>query len=118
MNITKMAETIRQNPDGVTLDFNGNKVTPAMGYAVSITDNKTKKLNPFLLESLTAMALSLNTDKAFIGAWRDSQTGFFYIDITLIVNSRYIAEGIAQAFKQKAIFDFKTFQEIRLNATR
>lgn len=97
--------TVKNNKDGVSINpltmlpVNTNK-----GYFVSITDNKRIKADYRIVSMLKNKAKELGLKKWFIGYWKDGKTGFNYFDLSLHINDKKEAIGIAKIFNQKAIY--------------
>ena len=120
MNINKVLEQIKNNVDGVTLDFNGNK-PELKGFMVSVTDNKINESDfnnvqkiTDVLNKLQETAKLLNNINIFIGSWYDNLTKAFYIDLSLNINDLNQAIETAKSFNQKAIFNISDFETIDL----
>jgi hypothetical protein len=50
----------------------------------------------------------------YVGAWRDSQTGQCYLDLSELVSDRTVAEHRGRAQRQRCIYHLATGAEIRL----
>jgi len=120
MNIKKI---LSSNADGATLDAKTLKpVNIKTGYAVSITDNAVNNITQKeeaqlikLIEDINSIAkkINLKSNAYYIGYWLDKKTGIGYLDITLHIEDLKTAKTLAKIHDQKAIFSFRTFQEIR-----
>ena len=109
----RLKKLIKNNPDGFTATAQGKKINPKNlrgFYAVSLTNNNNKDKD-ILIKSVLRLNSLFNFN---IGGWMDKQTGVYYLDLTLLEQSEIIALSIAKEFNQKAIFNFKTFSEIRV----
>ena len=100
------------NPEGFTV--NANNFEPiTTGYAVAVKETQ----NSFGKDGAARVIQfqSENTEKVnAFGGWRDSETGLYYYDATIIVNSLEEATRLGRANGQIAVFHLDTMQEIRL----
>jgi hypothetical protein len=118
MNLETLKKTVSNNPDGVTMNLNGEAVSLS-GFAVSITHETLKAVDveqgteafKRTLERLLSTATALNRP-AFIGAWKDND--ILCLDVTLNIQDRNDALTVARLFKQLAIFDFNNLTEVRV----
>ena len=108
-------KVIGENPRGFTADKNGNLQNFKRGYAVSVTNNASTD-KAALIDKAFNNFKSLNRiyKNLFFGGWHDVQSGLFYLDMSLIITNRKTALMFARMHNQKAIFNFKTFEEIRV----
>ena len=99
------------NPDGYTV--NAKTLQPVTtGYAVAVEGTQNSFGNAGLARVI-AYVLSHPEINA-IGGWKDSQTGKYYFDATIIVQDLETATKLGKENKQIAIFHLDTLQEIRL----
>lgn len=114
MDTKQIIERIKANPDGITLDFNGNKINPKNGYAVSLTNHviPLNKINASFLKRLRHDSRLIKG--ALLGGWRD-KNGNQYLDITVLVSDIREAFTIGRKHKQQAIFSFADMKEIYLS---
>jgi len=115
MAIKTLLKTLENNPDGVTINpLTYQPEYIKRGFAVSLTDNAFSVVNKSTAKAIAAdikaTARQLHLKKWYIGAWSDGKK--YYIDLSIIVESKKIALELGKIFKQKAIFDFSTLQSI------
>lgn len=99
------------NPEGYTVD--ARTLQPVTtGYAVAVAATQ----NSFNAEGLAAVVdyVSTHGDINAFGGWRDSQTGNYYYDATIIVSDKAKAIELGRLNNQLAIFDLANLEEIRL----
>jgi hypothetical protein len=100
------------NEEGCTLDFGLKLVQKAKGYFVALTDNAVKEITFEEIENLKALANKLNLNEAFIGYWRDSNTGIHYLDLSVHIEDNTTAVKMAREYNQKAIWDIANMDTI------
>jgi len=101
---------VRKNPEGFT--FNLQALAPQKnGFAVALEATQNS-FGPKGLAKVIRYALSNNIP--CIGGWRDSETGLYYFDATMVVDTLAEAIRLGKANHQKAIYDINTNTEIRL----
>ncbi len=106
----RIMNLVKNNPQGFTATPTGRKLSLKNGYAVSVTNNKSRNIS-LLIDRI----LNLNKDLDFkIGGWYDKKAKEFYLDLSIVEPSLIIAESIAKEFNQLAVFDFANLSEIRL----
>lgn len=94
---TAIAKAFETNPEGFTLNAEGEMVNPKRGYAVAVGEYKPE-------------------DKPeYVGGWTDEKTGTFYLDSVIILNRLRDAVKLGKRFNQLAIWDFGKQKEIRLD---
>lgn len=108
------------NVDGFTVDNHGNPVTS--GYALSIypeyetvipADADRKQA---ILDYIDNHQAVLAQDGHCLGGWLDSETGLFYLDVSIVVHDRQQAEHLARQAGQLAFFNLDTFEGVRVAA--
>ena len=108
----RLLNLIKENKNGFTANEKGHLLNLKKGYAVSITNNKEKKINDLINKALALNHLSIN--KFYFGGWYDNNEKTYYLDLTKVINSKQKALQTAKQFNQKAIFCFKTLNEIKV----
>lgn len=103
---------------GATWDVRRNKPVKA-GYAVGAHPDRTRVLDRDLTPDDVRQYIEDNYDlltkpNKFIGTWVDQQSGSTYLDVTTVL-PREAAIDLARKNGEKAIFDLKNKQEIRLD---
>jgi hypothetical protein len=118
----RLLEFIKNNPDGFTIDVDSLEF-PAVqsGIAVAPVKKAEIKVDPNNLtvdqvyefaETVTLMS-RLGNVKMFAGGWFDKETNEFNLDSSMVVDDTNDALYLADAGKQKAIFNLGTFEETR-----
>ena len=110
---------IKQNPEGFTVTIDGQPAPP--GYVVA----------PVKAAEITVRAEELDADsvreyaeilkdvadstnrETYAGGWLNSEDGLYYLDAVHIYDELDTALYIADSAEQLAIFDLRTFDEIR-----
>ena len=112
---------LKKHKDGATfspLDFTPQSFRH--GFAVSLTDNPiifniiTEPALQQHISRLDTLASSLHLNRYFYGWWLDKKTNIGYLDLSIIAKTKRMALKLARLYKQKAIFDFSTFQSVYL----
>lgn len=99
------------NPDGYTVDARTlQPVTSCYAVAVAATQNS---FGPEGLARVIEYVQNHPEVNAF-GGWYDSESGQYYYDATIIVDSLEKAIELGRANDQLAIFDLTNCKEIRL----
>lgn len=99
------------NPNGYTVD--AVTLQPiTSGYAVAVADTQDS-FGDEGLASVVDFVTTHNVVNAF-GGWYDSETGRYYHDATVIVDSLDEAMKMARKNQQLAIFHLDTLTEIRV----
>lgn len=83
------------------------------GFAVACSETQ----NSFGMEGLERVVRFVEQNKGTvncIGGWMDQESGKYYYDATIIVDSLDKAKMLGRINEQIAIFDLKNMQEIRL----
>ena len=110
---------IKQNPEGFTVTIDGQPAPP--GYVVApikaaeITvqaDELDAESVREYAEILKDVADSTNRE-TYAGGWLNSEDGLYYLDAVHIYDELDTALYIADSAEQLAIFDLRTFDEIR-----
>jgi hypothetical protein len=104
MNI--LVKTIRDNPDGFTVDRNGQHKSPKCGYFVGVTNNifsKVTRKELMLLECQRNDAHLIHKQCVYTGGWKDDNKS--YLDVSLHIMTLDKAKSLARSYGQKAIWD-------------
>lgn len=99
------------NPAGFTV--NAQTMEPiTKGFAVAVEETQ----NSFNAEGIEQVINYINNHPEVnaIGGWYDSESGRYYFDATIVVNSISEAIELGRINKQLAIFNLNTLEEIRL----
>ena len=115
MNTKQILKVARANKNGFTANLNGDLINMQKGYAVSITNNNGTDLKQ-LVKNLDRAEPVINraVKNLFVGGWRN-EAKVFFLDFSLILNSRSEAVAIAKQFNQEAIFNFKDKSSIAIS---
>ena len=111
LKIAALAAIAAANPEGFTV--NAKTLTPVtFGYAVAVCATQ----NSFGHEGLAAVVDYAKTDKEVtaFGGWLDSETGLYYYDAVIIVETLEDARQIATRENQLAFFCLHEMKEYRL----
>ena len=106
--INKIADFAAGNPDGFTVDLNLNPVTA--GYCVALSETQ----NSFGINGLEKVVKLAKQNNYCVGGWLDSESGKYYYDCTIVVDSLEKALLYGQLNNQIAIYNLNADQEIRL----
>ena len=112
--IKNIKRNMLENPNGFTLNKNGEMLNLNKGYAVSITNNINNDSDR-LIEDLFKLVKKHKVKFYAIGGWFDNDSRNFYLDITLITNKLSRAIGLGLKHNQKALFSFEDLRCINLN---
>lgn len=99
------------NPAGFTV--NAQTLEPiSTGFAVAVLDTQ----NSFNNEGINRVIEYVNNHPEVnaIGGWYDTESGRYYYDATIVVNTLSEAIELGRINKQLAIFNLNTLEEIRL----
>lgn len=109
--IIALANIALVNPDGYTVDARTLQPVTS-GYAVAVAATQ----NSFGPEGLARVIehVQNHPEVNAFGGWYDSESGQYYYDATIIVDSLEKAIELGRANDQLAIFDLTNMQEIRL----
>ena len=116
-------ETIINKETGFSIELldNGelkllNKGDIKQGYLIGITNNniKLKDLTEsYIIRFIDSVRLIKSSGKrCFIGYWFDSDTNQHYLDISIYQHNIYLSEHLKEIFKQKSIFNLKTWSVV------
>lgn len=111
IKIAALAAIAAANPEGFTV--NAKTLTPVTsGYAVAVCATQ----NSFGPEGLAAVVDYAKTDKEVtaFGGWLDSETGLYYYDAVIIVETLEDARQIATRENQLAFFCLHEMKEYRI----
>lgn len=106
--INRIADFAASNPDGFTVDLNLNPVDA--GYCVALSETQ----NSFGIAGLEKVVSLAKQNNYCVGGWYDKESGKYYYDCTIVVNSLEKALLYGQLNNQIAIFNLNACQEIRL----
>lgn len=101
-------EYSKKNPAGFTI--NADLQTITTGYAVAVRETQ----GSFGRDGLQRVVEYAETHHTAIGGWRDTATGLYYFDATLIVSDLTEAVRLGRENGQIAIYDIANNKEIRL----
>lgn len=104
---------IQRHPDGVSIDWNGEKITHG-GICVSVTNNimTPSQITPAFIARLRSLSKKFEPiGKTCVGSWRDSK-GQYFIDLTIITQDTKKALQLAKQYKQQAVFNLDTLETI------
>jgi hypothetical protein len=100
---------------GATRTLHGN--TPQTGYMVSVPGPE-KVLKVLTAASVNAFtrthAEKLSFPGAYVGAWLDTTTGLWYLDVSVNVRQRNQALRLGRQWSQLAVWDVENVQEVRV----
>ena len=115
-----LLEFIKANPDGFTVDLDGETVPPS-GYAFAPIKGAEIVIKP---EDLTLEVVDQLIDyvervqeitggDVYAGGWLDSESGNYFLDASMVFDDEAGALYAASAADQIAVFNLGTFDEIR-----
>jgi len=112
---------IQNNPDGFTISpetmepvSGGFVVAPLKEAEIIVGQELPEQVLIDYIEDNKAIAEATARD-VYLGGWFDTESNQYFLDNTLIVDSKEEALYIAEASEQLAIFDLNTFEEVRTN---
>jgi hypothetical protein len=100
------------HPEGFTMDVYGEIISPDQGYAVGMTPSSFESVGD-ALSTLVSIQEEWGFRNLHLGYWQDD--GQDYIDVVMVTRSREMVETLGRTMRQKAIWDFGTSSEIRLD---
>ena len=112
----KIKQIIKLNPNGFSVGLSDLKPIKAKDdlFCIAITDNRQKDENKAITDILKASVLfNPIKEKLVLGGWFDSENKKFCLDLVILEGNKDKALFLAQTFNQKAIFNLKTFEEIK-----
>lgn len=108
--ISVVAAFAANHPEGFTYNIETNN-TQTSGFAVACKETQ----NSFGPDGLERVAnFVLQNKVSCIGGWHDSDSGLFYYDATIIVDTLEKAVLLGRLNEQIAVFDLNTMQEVRI----
>lgn len=108
--VSIVAAFAANHPEGFTYNVVTNEAQTS-GFAVACKGTQ----NSFGKDGLEHVANYVLENKvACIGGWLDDESGLFYYDATIIVDTAEKAKLIGQFNEQIAYFDLNKMKEIRL----
>jgi len=97
-------KNLKENPEGVTLNFKGAVVEKKKGFYVSISNISGRRLNMLINKTLIIKKTAFNkTKNLYLGGWYDGKK--YFLDLTLFVENKKRAEYLGRLFNQQAIFN-------------
>ena len=109
--------------DGLTMNFQGQKVEHKSGYQVGIIDVlkiERFKIQPLTLDTIKRVASHLNFHAVGLdeniynfGFWIDRASGFLYIDLSRHVSTKKEALALCKEYNQLAAFDWKNKKDLK-----
>jgi hypothetical protein len=113
--LDKIKEIVLNNLGGFSVDFNTLKpiVADKDLYCIAITDNSKKDITKSIKSVLSASLLFNQINNLVLGGWYDESSNRYCLDLVLTEENRDNALFMAKKFNQKAIFNLKTFEEIK-----
>jgi len=109
-------EVFKKNPEGFSISYKGMELVEyKTGFSVGVTDNVSNigDIETTLQNVLiTLNNLSINEDLKIVGGW--SFEGKYYLDASLWIHNKEDALILAKLFNQKAIWDFKNKDEVKV----
>ena len=106
MNVNNVLKTLKEHPEGFSVDVDTMRViNPPSGVVVSVTNfSGTLEDLPVLWSRAVKTACSLGVSHKIVGVWHDGNK--CYVDAGVLVNSIETALVLARVFNQKAVYDF------------
>ena len=102
--INLIKKNLKENPEGVTLDFKGAVVEKKNPIYISISNISGKGLNYLIRKTLNIRRVAFkDTKNLYLGGWHDGKKQF--LDLTLFVKDRIKAEDLGHLFNQQAIYN-------------
>lgn len=114
--IDKIKELVLNNTEGFSVGFNSLNplVTNKELYCIALTDNSKKDLVKSIKSVVNASNLfGQIKDNLVLGGWYDDKAKRYCLDLVLTEDNKENALFMARKFNQKAIFNLKTFEEIK-----
>jgi len=106
-------ENLKNNKEGVTLNFNGGIENKKKGYYISISNISGRSLNNLISKTLFIRKTAFKeTKNLFLGGWSDGKK--YFLDLTLYIENKQRALYLGRLFNQQAIFNINKMECINL----
>jgi hypothetical protein len=114
----KIKELVLKNMSGFSVDFVTlnllDKENDKDVYCIAMTDNSQTDLVKSIKSVLSASEVfGQIKGKLVLGGWYDDKAKRYCLDLVLREENKENALFMAKTFNQKAIFNLKTFEEIK-----
>ena len=107
-NLEKFLSIAKENPEGFTVELNGEAVVS--GYCVAVAETQ----NCFGIEGLKKVLQYAEENGTAVGGWLNQENGQYYFDAVQVIADREEAVKIGIANEQIAIFHLDTLECINL----
>ena len=107
-NFEKVLRIAEANPEGFTVELNGEAVTS--GYCVAVAETQ----NCFGIEGLKKVLQYAEEHGTAIGGWLNPENGQYYFDAVQVIADREEAITVGVENEQIAIFHLDTLECINL----
>ena len=112
--LIQSGEGFSVKPCGLTYNGDGYAVGGAADCKLFKCANESLSFIAFKQEFERIQASSHGDPYQVIGGWVDDE-GFFYLELSDVVRSHYVAMELAKERKEKAIYDFKNSVSIKVS---
>lgn len=109
LTFDQLLQVAKSNPEGFTIDKQGNEVTS--GLACAVTNGK-EDFNTASVDEVYSMVM--NSDELVFGGWYDNKEDVYYIDAVKILPHSPASLRFAEAHKQRSVYDLNSKQVIEL----
>ena len=114
--IKALKEIALKNPEGFSVDYKTLKpINKNIGFMIGLTDNDKGSFETKAKKLIYAKNNLFKKVKCYIGYWYDKETKNHILDLSIYHNQENASLTIGKALKQKALFNLKTFQEVKVN---
>lgn len=111
--INLIEKNLKENKNGVTLNFRGAVVEKKKGFYVSISNISGRRLSLLIEKTLTIRRTAFkDTQDLYLGGWNNGKK--YFLDLTLFVKEREKAEYLGRLFNQQAIFNIDKKESVFL----
>lgn len=102
--INLIIKNLKENPEGVTLDFKGAVVERRRGFYVSISNISGRRLSLLISKTLMIKQTAFkDTKNLYLGGWNDGNK--YFLDLTFFIKGQRKAEELGRLFNQEAIYN-------------
>ncbi len=111
--INLIKKILKENKEGVTLNFKGAVIKKESGFYVSISNISGRRLSLLINKTLAIRRMAFkDTKNLFLGGWNDGNK--YFLDLTLFIEDRQKAEDLGRLFNQQAIFNINKRESVFL----
>lgn len=112
---TYLKNRLEKNYKGFTIHPETLKTNPKIGFMVGGLTPSTTTKHHELSKTLTIFVRDNQNKGAYLGTWKDSDTGLIWLDVSSHIKNKKEAVQIAKERKEIAIWDCANEKEIRIN---